>query len=435
MSAQTSDKYSHLPVFENHQQISILEHVPDIIWIFDLDVHGFWWGNSKALEFWGLEKVEDLIAKDLSADTEGARKRTEQTFYKAAAEGMTTDPWTTYPNGKPRMLLMRHKAVLLGPDRHKGIVAYISENVNLGEQPEQLLFAEAVRYTSVAVTSFSMAGEPLFENPAAAKLYGYQPKDETLSTFVSRFLNPDEGLKRLQQGQAKEDGCQEHLMVTRNGVRRHNVDMRTSRHPITGDYVLLVSEYDVTELHDAISAAEAAQEELKKLAHYDSLTGLPVIRLCKERLTEAMAEADRRESKIALLFVDLDGFKAVNDDYGHSCGDQVLIEVGRRLKALVRDTDTVGRIGGDEFLILLHDIHRSEDAEQLAQRVLEALSPEFDVETDAGSQAAVNVGASIGIALYPEPNCCSEEMIKRADRAMYKVKKAGKNGFSCAHKS
>ncbi|MDX1321077.1 MAG: GGDEF domain-containing protein, partial [Oceanospirillum sp.] len=108
---------------------------------------------------------------------------------------------------------------------------------------------------------------------------------------------------------------------------------------------------------------------------------------------------------------------------------------GHRLKALVRDTDTVGRIGGDEFLILLHDIHRSEDAEQLAQRVLEALSPEFDVETDAGSQAAVNVGASIGIALYPEPNCCSEEMIKRADRAMYKVKKAGKNGFSCAHKS
>ena len=104
MSAQTSDKYSHLPVFENHQQISILEHVPDIIWIFDLDVHGFWWGNSKALEFWGLEKVEDLIAKDLSADTEGARKRTEQTFYKAAAEGMTTDPWTRVKRAKTKGL-------------------------------------------------------------------------------------------------------------------------------------------------------------------------------------------------------------------------------------------------------------------------------------------------------------------------------------------
>lgn len=429
MPAQASDKYSHLPVFENHQQIEILEHVPDIIWIFDLDVHGFWWGNSKALEFWGLEKVEDLIAKDLSADTEGARKRTEQTFYKAAAEGMTTNPWTTYPNGKPRMLLMRHKAVLLGPDRHKGIVAYISENVNLGEQPEQLLFAEAVRYTSVSVTSFSMGGEPLFENPAAAKLYGYQPKKENLSTFVGRFLNPEEGLNRLSQGQAKEDGCQEHLMITRKGVRRHNVDIRTSRHPMTGDYVLLVSEYDVTDLHDAIKAAEAAQEELKQLAHFDALTGLPVIRLCKDRLSQAMAEADRRRQKVGLLFVDLDGFKAVNDNYGHSCGDQVLVEVGNRLRSLVRESDTVGRIGGDEFLILLNDLKQVQDAERIASCVLETLKPVFQIETDGGVQAEVNVGASIGIALYPEGDCCSEDMIKRADQAMYRVKKSGKNGF------
>ena len=84
MSEQRSEQYSHLPVFENHQQIAILEQVPDIIWVFDLDTHSFWWGNSSALAFWGLDTVDELIAKDLSADTEGARKRTEQTFYKAA---------------------------------------------------------------------------------------------------------------------------------------------------------------------------------------------------------------------------------------------------------------------------------------------------------------------------------------------------------------
>lgn len=433
MPVQDVTNFDHLVVFENHEQIAILEHVPDIIWIFDLDAHGFWWGNSKALEFWGLEKVEDLIAKDLSADTEGARKRTEQTFYKAAAEGMTTDPWTTYPNGKPRMLLMRHKAVLLGPERHKGIVAYISENVNLGEQPEQLLFAEAVRYTSVAVTSFSMEGEPLFENPAAAKLYGYPSKSDQLSTFVCRFLNREEGIARLADGVEHQDGCSEHLMVTQEGVRRHNVDIRTSRHPITGDYVLLVSEYDVTALHDALAAAKAAHEELKQLAHFDSLTGLPVVRLCKERLNDAMRTADLEQKKIALLFVDLDGFKAVNDDYGHSCGDQVLVEVGQRLLGLVSDEDTVGRIGGDEFLILLSDIEQTEDAESLASEIIETLSQAITVETDGGSDADVHVGASIGIAVYPEPHCCSEEMIKRADRAMYKVKKSGKNGFHCAH--
>lgn len=425
------EDFSHLPLFTHHSEIAILEHVPDIIWIFDLDRHGFWWGNSKALAFWGLTDVEQLIAKDLSADTESARKRTEQTFYKAVAEGMTEDPWTTYPNGKPKMLLMRHKAVLLGPDKHRGIVAYISENVSLSEQPEQLLFAEAVRYTPVAVTSFSMAGEPLFENPSSAKLYGFKEKPEHCSTFVSRFFNPEEGVKRLTQGQAHQDGSDEHLMVTRKGVRRHTVDIRTSRHPITGDYVLLVSEYDVTALREALAAAEAAQEALKKLAHYDTLTGLAVTHLCKSRLSEAMLQAEQQRHWVALLFVDLDGFKAVNDQYGHSCGDQVLIKVAQRLQAIVRSSDTVGRIGGDEFLIIQTPIANHSAAETLAQDILSCLKSAIEIQTDTGESAWAQVGASIGIAFYPDAGCCTEELIKKADQAMYQVKRSGKNGVCC----
>ncbi len=429
--------YDHLPVFESHDDIAVLELVPDIIWIFDLDVHGFWWGNSKALQFWGLDELQQLIDKDLSADTEGARKRTEQTFDKAAAEGMTVDPWTTYPNGKARTLMMRHKAVLVGPDRHKAIVAFISEQVDLGEQPEHLLFVEAVRYTSVAVTSFSMAGTPLFENPASADLYGYTVREgvtaET-SVFVSRFLDPEEGEQRLQQARAHRDGRREHLMVTRNGVRRHTVDIRTSRHPLTGDYIMLVSEYDVSDLHDALEQAESAREELNRLAHYDALTGLPSLRLCRERIDLAISTAAHTETRVALMFIDLDGFKGVNDRFGHDAGDQVLREVAARLGAAVRTSDTIGRIGGDEFIILLPGVQQRQDAALVAEHVLELLARPFVVTDESGEQEQATIGASIGIAISPDVGDHSEELMRLADRSMYRVKHGGKNSFHFAER-
>lgn len=430
-----SDQFSHLPVLENAAAIDAFNFVPDVIWIFDLDRHGFWWGNEKALDFWGLTSVQALVDKDLSADTEGARKRTEQTFYKAAAQGMTTDPWTTYPNGKAKTLLMRHKAVLLGPERHRGIIAFISEQVELGEQPEHLLFSEAIRYTSVAVTSFTMSGEPLFENPAAAELYGYVDEQQNdVSVFVRRFHDETEGLARLQQGQAHSDGQQEHLMVTSQGVRRHVVDMRTSRHPLTGDYLLLVSEYDVTELHNAIQQAEKAKARLDKLAHYDALTGLPSLRLCRDRMSQAIAQAQREGSAAAIMFVDLDGFKSVNDNFGHDAGDQVLIDSGRRLVQQVRAVDTVGRIGGDEFIILMSGIKSADDAEVVAAKIISALNRPFHIVDIQGDTVDVCIGASVGISLLMEgaPHKDAEQLLREADHAMYRVKRSGKRGYDFA---
>ncbi len=430
-----SDQFSHLPILENAAAIDAFNFVPDVIWIFDLDRHGFWWGNEKALDFWGLTSVQALVDKDLSADTEGARKRTEQTFYKAAAQGMTTDPWTTYPNGKAKTLLMRHKAVLLGPERHRGIIAFISEQVELGEQPEHLLFSEAIRYTSVAVTSFTMSGEPLFENPAAAELYGYvDAQKDGVSVFVRRFHDEAEGLTRLEQGQAHSDGQQEHLMVTSHGVRRHVVDMRTSRHPLTGDYLLLVSEYDVTELHNAIQQAEKAKARLDKLAHYDALTGLPSLRLCRDRMSQVIAQAQREGSAAAIMFVDLDGFKSVNDNFGHDAGDQVLIDSGRRLVQQVRAVDTVGRIGGDEFIILMSGIKSADDAEVVAAKIISALNRPFHIVDIQGDTVDVCIGASVGISLLMEgaPYKDAEQLLREADHAMYRVKRSGKRGYDFA---
>ena len=444
--------FDHLPVLSALSDIAGFELVPDIIWIFDLDRHGFWWGNSSALKFWGLDRVQQLIDKDLSADTESARQRTEQTFYKAVAQGMTVDPWTTYPNGKPKTLMMRHKAVLLGPEKHRGIIAFISEEVNLGEDPETLIFAEAVRYTSVAVTSFTLQGRPIFENPVAAELYGYarggldavgtvnttdaldhsDGSDNTLSEFERRFADPAEGKARLAQAQAHQDGQQEHLMRTQKGIRRHAVNIRTSRHPLTGDYLTLVSEYDVTELHDALAEAECVKEELKKQAHYDALTGLPSLRLCKDRMEEAFSQAKHGNKQVALMFVDLDGFKSVNDNYGHDAGDQVLKAVGQRLSALVGAEDTVGRIGGDEFIIILPDISHKDDSAQIAERAIKDLSQPFQVEDEVCQRVNAYIGASVGIALYPVSGQSAEELLRAADQSMYQVKRAGKNNFCFA---
>ena len=420
----------HLPVLHSVDEVAGFNLSPDIIWVFDLDRHGFWWGNDNALAFWGLDKVQQLIDKDLSDDTEGARKRTEQTFVKAALESVTYDPWTTYPNGEPKVMIMRHVAVLLGPEKHRGIIAFISEQMDPSTQPENLLFAEAVRYTSVAVSCFDMQGKRLFENPAYTQLYGNESRANS-DDFSSRFANETQALERLEAAQQRQDGHQEHMMLTKEGVKRLNVDVRTSRHPITGDYVFLVTEYDVSELHNTINELENTKDQLKQLAHYDALTKLPSVWLTKEKLKSAITHAKRFNTHVAVLFMDLDGFKPVNDQFGHCVGDDILVQVAQRLSRIFRESDTVGRLGGDEFLMCLPNLAKTELALNLAQKAISAIALPFSVEDEKGQSHELTLSASIGIAFYPDSNHQPEALIRLADQKMYQAKQSGKNRFVC----
>ncbi len=201
--------YSHLPHIQSLDDLSLYELIPDVVWIFDIDRHGWWWGNQAAIAYWGLSSVEQLVAKDLSNDTQGARDRTVQTFEKAASEGMTIDPWTTYPNGKPKTVYMKHKAVLVGPERHRAIIAFVNEEVNLGETPENLLLVEAMRYTKVFVTSFTLKGDPVVENPAATSAYQgtcIEQVPDAESVFAARFADAKLGNQCLQQAIAEHVG-------------------------------------------------------------------------------------------------------------------------------------------------------------------------------------------------------------------------------------
>jgi diguanylate cyclase (GGDEF)-like protein/PAS domain S-box-containing protein len=162
------------------------------------------------------------------------------------------------------------------------------------------------------------------------------------------------------------------------------------------------------------------QEKLERLAHYDPLTTLPNRALFFDRLENAVARARREDRRFALLFIDLDGFKAVNDRFGHDAGDFLLFEIAKRLRSAIRDSDTAGRMGGDEFTVLLENIAKVDDAAAVADKIRAALVEPAAVP----SGEKVTVGASIGIAVFPDDGADGESILKAADSAMYAIKLA-----------
>lgn len=175
-----------------------------------------------------------------------------------------------------------------------------------------------------------------------------------------------------------------------------------------------------------ISKRVIAEQHLKKIATHDDLTRLPNRNLLFDRLIQALARAKRHNAKVALLFVDLDRFKKINDSLGHEAGDLVLKETARRMTKTLREEDTVARMGGDEFVIVLQDIHDTGEAELVAEKLLDAIGQPIAIETDSGSEERV-VGASIGVSLFPQDGSDAGTLISRADSAMYAAKQAGRN--------
>ncbi len=173
-----------------------------------------------------------------------------------------------------------------------------------------------------------------------------------------------------------------------------------------------------------IEEREKIAAELDFLANHDALTGLPSLRLCKDRLDQSLAEARRNRQTSAVMFLDLDGFKGINDEHGHEFGDLLLKATADRIKAEIRETDTVARIGGDEFVIILSSLPEVSIVDRIAASLIEQISNPVNIEN-----TEVAVSASIGISLYPENGTTAEELIRSADKAMYQIKRQGKNDF------
>jgi diguanylate cyclase (GGDEF)-like protein/PAS domain S-box-containing protein len=183
-----------------------------------------------------------------------------------------------------------------------------------------------------------------------------------------------------------------------------------------------IAEY-VTIFSD-ITVRKQAEEEIRFRAWYDNLTGLPNRNLLDEHLDQAMRETRRANSKLAVMFIDLDHFKTINDTLGHAMGDLLLQQVAQRLAAGLRDTDTLSRQGGDEFVLVLPGIHAPQDAARIADKMIQSLTEPFDL---AGHQG--HIGASIGITIYPDDASDSSSLYRNADLAMYRAKASGRNTF------
>jgi diguanylate cyclase (GGDEF)-like protein/PAS domain S-box-containing protein len=201
-----------------------------------------------------------------------------------------------------------------------------------------------------------------------------------------------------------------------NGERRY---IEVTLLPQLGDKGEVLGCFAVT---TDITEHKLTEERIRRTAHHDSLTGLPNRLLFNDRLDQAISLARRDSRQFALLYLDLDRFKAVNDSLGHAAGDALLQAVATRIRGEVRESDTVARIGGDEFAVILPDIAGSEEAQTVARKVIAALAPPFRL----GSQGpSAEIGTSIGIALYPADGQDADALVKAADAAMYGAKQVG----------
>lgn len=221
-----------------------------------------------------------------------------------------------------------------------------------------------------------------------------------------------------------------------NGVGQWEGEIWNRRKDGTA-YLSRLSIHTLTDAHDKvinrigifsdITELRAAQDAVMHQAHHDCLTNLPNRQLFRDRFSQQLAIARRHDAKFAVIYLDLDDFKPVNDALGHQAGDQLLVAVADRLTSLIREADTVSRFGGDEFAILVSEIMTQEDVVTLADKILEALRQPFNIEGHA-----IQVSGSLGIALYPDHGDNMETIMNRADAAMYLAKKRGNDSFVIA---
>lgn len=259
----------------------------------------------------------------------------------------------------------------------------------------------------------------VYVNDKFEKYFGWKAADMVGKTSLEIGLWPDLQTRKAWLEELGRSGTLldfESLWQDKQGNPRH-VSLSAEILKLDDEPHILAFIQDITERKEN-------ERRIEFLAHHDPLTGLPNRVLFRERFSLATAMAERKGGRIALLFVDLDHFKTINDTLGHPVGDRLLQDVAKRLRDCVRDTDTISRLGGDEFLIALTDVVDPDDAGRVAAKIVEALAQPFDIE--AHELAAT---LSLGIALWPDDGTDFDILLQRADTAMYQAKGAGRNTY------
>ena len=306
------------------------------------------------------------------------------------------------------------------PSAQGHVIVSVARDITARKQDEEVLrrFRAAMDATSDAIYLTDRATMRYIDvNEAACRMVGCtreelmalgpagvlgQPVEELAQVFDS-VIAGGPATEPLEMLRPRKDGSQAWVELQRRAQR-------------SADGWMIISVVrDITE-------RKKLEERLLQQANYDSLTQLPNRALCYDRLRQALIQAKRKSVNAGVLFVDLDRFKAVNDTHGHGAGDQLLREVAKRLTLCVRAGDTVGRLGGDEFLVILPEVAEAKDSGLIARKAIDALVEPFRI-----GEHEVCISASIGIASYPNDGDTVETLIKNADSAMFAAKEAGRN--------
>ncbi|MEJ2345675.1 MAG: sensor domain-containing diguanylate cyclase [Gammaproteobacteria bacterium] len=283
---------------------------------------------------------------------------------------------------------------------------------------DEARFRAMLEYSPIAARITDVeTNRVLFANPSYAALLGLEADQAVGAAPVRFYANPDEYaavVDRLSRGEKVTDQLVE--LTPANKPDEHKWALATYlRTEYRGEPADLGWFYDITE-------RKRMEEQIRYLAYHDPLTELPNRVLLRDRLRHSLAIAERASSALALMFIDLDEFKRVNDAHGHDVGDSLLRGVAERLSKNVRQSDSVARIGGDEFVVLLTTIRAAEDALVVAEQIRAAVDQPFIL-----AERTLHISPSIGVAIYPEHATNESDLIRLADAAMYCAKAAGRN--------
>jgi diguanylate cyclase (GGDEF)-like protein/PAS domain S-box-containing protein len=299
----------------------------------------------------------------------------------------------------------------------------IARDISLQKSAEQQLrlAASVFNNTSEGIVITDRCGRMVDVNLAFSRITGYE-RAEVLGRGPEMFRSSRQGpevLRSLRKGLYAQGEWKGEIWSRRKDGQSFSAWVTVSRIPgesgRTLHFVAMFSDVTVLKLQ---------QEQLERGAHFDPLTNLPNRLLLSDRLHQAMTQCQRADQSLAVLYMDLDGFKQVNDRFGHEVGDELLVVLASRMKQALREVDTLARMGGDEFVAVMTDVQGMQECMQLADWVLNACSEPVCIQGND-----LRVTASIGITLYPQDSAEADQLMRHADQAMYEAKQSGKNRF------
>lgn len=303
-------------------------------------------------------------------------------------------------------------------------------DINDRKKSEEILKASEERYRTILENiedgyyEVDLKGVLTFFNESLCKISGYS-REELKGTKTSRYLDKNTlnkisrvSKKIYETGQPRKHT--DFQITCKDGFKKHIEISSSLIRDLSGNPI------GFRGIARDIDERKKAESTIFHMAYHDTLTGLPNRMLFNDRLNMAISIAKRNNKKFAVMMLDLDGFKLVNDMLGHDIGDLLLQNAGYRLRSQLRRSDTVARMGGDEFMLLLPGINKREDAEAIAKKIIDSFHHGFFLESHE-----LNITASIGIAIYPDSGTDFDTLKKNADIAMYKVKEKGRDNFQC----